>query len=199
MLRFIEAQGPNGALDDGQLTRKLAMLLALTTASRASEIQKLNLNYFVDLGDTLEFSIKALTKTRRVGEKPRTIVLHQFADNSALDVVQCVRDYIVRTREWRVSDAHHQLLLGTVKPHGPVVTCTVAHWLVRIMELAGVDVATYKAHSTRSAATSKAKVMGLSIAEIMQRANWKCAGTFRRFYDRSDSSQSDRFSASVLW
>jgi hypothetical protein len=57
------------------------------------------------------------------------------------------------------------------------------------MELAGIDISIYKAHSTRSATTSKAKIIGLSAQEIMQRANWTRESTFRRFYHRNLKEQ----------
>ena len=53
------------------------------------------------------------------------------------------------------------------------------------MEDAGIDTSKYKARSTRSAATSKAKVQGLSSHQILQAANWSNAGTFLRFYNKN--------------
>jgi len=183
VLRHIERLGPNTALEDKTLTHKLAMLLALTTASRASEINSLNLEYMVDRGDVITFTIPTLTKTRKVGVKPVLVTLTAH-DNVVLDVVNCTRDYIRRTAQWRVTKDRHQLLLGVVAPHKPVVTSTISNWLKYLMKAAGVDVETFKGHSTRGAATSKARATGLSVAEIMANANWSNAGTFHRYYDR---------------
>ena len=198
VLNHLESLGPNESLDDGQLTRKLAMLLALTTAARASDLQALELSHFEDRGDRLVFTIVKLTKTRRPGDKHQEVVLVQYDRRAELDVVQCTRDYILRTCNWRVSEAHHQLLLGSVRPHNPVVPCTIAKWLLKVMESSGVDTTQYKAHSTRSASTSKAKATGLSVAEIMQRANWRSATTFRRYYDKDQESVEAAFAESVL-
>ena len=52
------------------------------------------------------------------------------------------------------------------------------------MRSAGIDVGKYKAHSTRAAATSKARQLGLSVEQIVERANWARATTFHRFYDK---------------
>ena len=52
------------------------------------------------------------------------------------------------------------------------------------MSKAGIDTSIFKAHSTRSASSSKAKIQGISTAQI---ANWARAATFQRFYNRSIS------------
>ena len=197
VLGHIISLGPNSELSDKHLTHKLAMLLALTTANRASEIQGMDLEYMADKDTHMEFTIQKLTKTRRVGDKPQTITLHQYQD-PVLDVVTCTRSYIRRTSTWRTTSAHHKLLLGIVAPHKPVCTSTISNWLKHMMECAGIDVTVYKGHSTRSASTSKAKTAGLSVAEIISRANWKQASTFQRFYNRGISEHTDNFAQAVL-
>jgi len=184
VLEYIEQLGPNSELSDKVLTHKLAMLLALTTANRASEIQGLNLEFMKDEGNSMEFVIHKLTKTRRVGQKPMSVVLTGLPDHPKLDVVKCVRAYFVRTHSWRRSPEQHQLLLGTVPPHKPVATSTISGWLKQFMTAAGIDTTKYQGHSTRAASTSRAKAAGLSVREIMDRANWRNAKTFHRFYDR---------------
>ena len=66
------------------------------------------------------------------------------------------------------------------------------------MEVTGVDIGMYKAHSTRAAATSKTKHMGMSVPEIVQKAAWSNAKTFHRFYNRSDAVQTGRFAQAIL-
>ena len=92
--------------------------------------------------------------------------------------------------------AQHRLLLVIVSPHKPVVTSTIANWLKALMAKAGIDTSTYKAHSTRSAATSKAYAQGMSLEEILAMANWTNAGTFFRYYKRE--SQGHSFGNRVL-
>lgn len=200
VLKYIDSLGPNGDLDDGQMTRKLTMLLALSNASRASELQALNVGMgcMEDRDDHMVFILPKLTKTRRPGEKPGRLVLHQYQENPRLDVVRCVRSYIVRSKDWRTTEAHHQLLLGTVEPHKPVVTSTISNWLKKLMSEAGIDTSTYTGHSVRSASVSKAKAGGVSVADIVRKANWKNASTFHKFYDRTVTWDSDTF-AQAVW
>ena len=122
VLLHLQGLGPDVDLSDLQLTRKLAMLLALTTASRASEVQGLNIEYMSDKGDQIDFTIPKLTKTRRPGMKPVSIMLRSYPEHEALDVVHCVRVYLRRTVEWRTTRDQHELLLVSVDPHKPVVT-----------------------------------------------------------------------------
>ena len=42
----------------------------------------------------------------------------------------------------------------------------------------------YGPHSTRAAATSKAKQVGVDIGTIIKTAGWSNAKTFAKFYDR---------------
>ena len=54
------------------------------------------------------------------------------------------------------------------------------------MERAGIDTSTYKAHSTRAAASSSMKRSGMSVQQILAKAHWsKKSRTFATFYDRS--------------
>ena len=48
VLRYIDSLGSNAGLSDKLLTHKLTMLLPLTTAGRASEIQGLDLGFMSD-------------------------------------------------------------------------------------------------------------------------------------------------------
>ena len=70
------------------LMHKLAMLLALTTASKAAEIQGLDLGFMSDIGNVIDFTLSKLTKTRRVGQKPYTISLLQLEAKPLLSVVE---------------------------------------------------------------------------------------------------------------
>ena len=197
VLTFISSLGENGNLSDKQLIHKLTMLIALSSANRASEVQGLNLEYMKDEGDYMEFTINKLTKTRRVGDKPQVVTFHQYED-PVLDVTTCLRAYITRTAHWRKSRQHHQLLLGIVAPHKPVCTSTISNWLKQMMAAAGIDTTVYKGHSVRSAATSKASASGLSLEEILRRANWKRASTFQKYYNRGTPEPTDGFAQTVL-
>ena len=60
------------------------------------------------------------------------------------------------------------------------------------MESAGIEVDKYKAHSTRAAATSKAKKLGLSVEQIVERANWSRVTTFKKFYHKEVQAATEK-------
>ena len=89
MLEHPESLGSNETLSDANLTHKLAMLLALTTANRASEIQGMDLEFMLDKGEEIMFTIPKLTKTMRAGQKPHTVTLVQYEKKRTRRGVLC--------------------------------------------------------------------------------------------------------------
>ena len=49
----------------------------------------------------------------------------------------------------------------------------------------GIDTSTFKAHSTRSASTSKAGLQGASIEGILKRRSWSNESTWQRFCNKN--------------
>jgi hypothetical protein len=94
VLDHLEQLGPNKLLDNTQLTHKLAMLLAFTSAGRASDLQALDLEYMAD--DRVTFTLVGLTKTSRFWRQRPTITIKAFTDRPRLDPVTCLRHYIER-------------------------------------------------------------------------------------------------------
>ena len=93
---------------------------------------------------------------------------------------------MLQSISWRVTtEQKNQLFLSLVTPHAPVTTSTISRWLREIMTDAGVNTTLFKAHSVRGASTSKASKEGLSVGQIIEKANWSNAGTFQKFYCRT--------------
>ncbi|CAB4011577.1 Tyrosine recombinase [Paramuricea clavata] len=63
--------------------------------------------------------------------------------------------------------------------------------------VAGIDT-TFKAHSTRCAAVSKANVNGLHIDDILKTAGWSSEWTFAKFYNKSIKMPNKSFATVVL-
>ena len=183
----------DSGLDLKKLSLKVTMLMALTGAMRQSELQLLRWDHCLDKGDEFHCIIAGLTKTRRVGQGPLSLIFKSFPEEK-LDVVASLRAYLARTARLRKRET--QLLISYVRPHGKIVACSVARWLQEVMKLAGIDTEKYKAHSTRGASASKARRIGLSVQEIMERANWLRESTFRKFYYRE--TENTTFQSVVL-
>ena len=49
--------------------------------------------------------------------------------------------------------------------------------------MAGIDLTVFTAHSMRSASSSKANNIGLSVKDIAKAAGWKGESTFQKYYN----------------
>ena len=74
---------------------------------------------------------------------------------------------------------------------------TISRWCKNILARSGIDVNAYSSHSSRAAATSKAKERGLSMAHIQKFAGWSNEKTFALFYQK-DIIQNTVFQSSIL-
>ena len=95
-----------------------------------------------------------------------------------------IERYIEQTKDLRKDE--DQLIISYAEPHAKVKSSTIAKYVLDILAGAGINTSTFKAHSVRGAATSKAKA-SLSLKEISNAAGWSqgpLARTFARVYDR---------------
>ena len=158
------------------------MLLALTTASGASEITHLDIRYMVKSPLFYCFTLSRRTKVMKSGNSHPKIMFIDFEDNKNLCVCKALGDYLKKTVSLR--DGETNLLIATIKPRKKVAVSTVSRWLRDVLQLSGININIFKAHSTRSASTSKAFLKGASVEKIMKTAYWSNENTFRKFYNR---------------
>ena len=71
-----------------------------------------------------------------------------------------------------------KLFLSHAKPHHRDSRDTISRWIHSAIAEAGVDVTTFKPHSTRVAAASKAKNASVPVKEILDTAGWSSERTF---------------------
>jgi len=72
--------------------------------------------------------------------------------------------------------------LSYIKPHAPVISQRLAHWLKEILGKAGVNTSVFKAHSVRSVSSTVASEKGVLIEDILWTADWSRDSTFQKFY-----------------
>ena len=96
-------------------------------------------------------------------------------------------------------DFYAALFLAIVSPHLAVSSSTIARWIKKSLQEAGLD-PMFSAHSTRSAASTAAAMSGISTQEIMSRAGWSSNDTFCKFYYRpqSEFDTAKKFGGAVL-
>ena len=61
------------------------------------------------------------------------------------------------------------LIISYGKPHKPVSSGTISRWIKDELSKAGVDNSVFKAHSCRSASSSKARDADISVSEILKK------------------------------
>ena len=180
----------NSNLDLKRLSRKCAMLLALTSAKRQSDLHALDLAFMQFLPEGVEFRIPGLTKTRAPG-KDVVFFFPALKNNGQLCPVTCLREYIKRTAKLRNHNGVSQpLFLATQKPYSPVTSTSIGRWLKLTLQDAGIDTSVFKAHSTRGASSSAARQSGVSVKDILTAADWSRETTFNLYYYRPRHSAS---------
>ena len=68
---------------------------------------------------------------------------------------------------------------------------TISRWIKDELSKAGVDTSVFKAHSCRSALSSKTRDAGISVSEILKKEGWKSIHTFKTFYSRDIINSED--------
>ena len=66
------------------------------------------------------------------------------------------------------------------------------------MGLAGIDTKLFKAHSTRSASSTKALVSGLSLQEVLDRGNWSGESVLQKHYHKFVETAPARYQSHVV-
>ena len=191
---LIKKWGHNRSLSLKQLSLKLTILLLLVSSQRGQTIINLTTDNMILEEDKVVFKLKTL-KHNRVGDRLDTLVLKEFTLCRRLCVVRTVKTYLKATELVR---GHSQLLLSFVRPHLPISRDTLARWTVLIMRLAGVNVDTYKGHSTRGASTSAARRLGVPLNVILKRASWRSEESFARYYNKDLDSDEGAVGQALL-
>ncbi|XP_068761480.1 uncharacterized protein [Montipora capricornis] len=182
VLQYINSMGNSQELSLKDLTLKLVMLVALTTAQRGQSLQ--NTQNMVQEETAHTFMLTSNLKQSKPGKSASDLVikLNAYPYDCNLCVVNACSVYLARTKLLRGSES--RLFITHQRPHKKASRDTIRRWIQQMMIKAGIDINVYKPHSVRSAATSKAKGANASLVEIMQTAGWSSAATFAKFYDR---------------
>ncbi|XP_051988692.1 uncharacterized protein LOC127648137 [Xyrauchen texanus] len=192
---------PLGSISLKNLSFKTALLLALASAKRVSDMHALSVHpsctKFSLSGDKVflrpnpAFMPKCfLAFTCEVIElsafHPAPFSSTEDQRLNALCPVHALWAYLDRTSSFRKGD---QLFISWGPPHSgnPISKQRLSHWLVEAISLAyeskGVQPPEgIRAHSTRGMAASWALFKGVSLQDICDAASWASPHTFARYY-----------------
>lgn len=196
LLKYLDNLPDNNDLSLKQITQKLAVLLAVATPKRVSELSRLDRKYMTIANGQVKFQLPGLSKSQK-DCTTREVIYPHYPANPKLCVLNCIQLYLSKTQSFRSEEeVADPLLRTTIRPHKRVSANTVSYWVKHMMNQAGIGTSKFKAHSTRGASTSKAACVGVPIHDILQMADWSNASTFHRFYNRSVSA--NQYVTSIL-
>lgn len=182
VLCYLKTLSPVDRLSLKQLTWKLAMLIALTQASRSHSLSLITIDGLRQDQDSITVQYCGLLKQSKKGRDNPVLQLKKYTPDRRLCVYSVFLEYINRTKHIRGSES--RLFVSYMKPHKAVTSTTISRWLKSVMFLSGIDIKRFQSHSIRGASVSRAKCFGIPIKEIMKVAGWSNEATFAKYYDK---------------
>ncbi len=195
VLNYLKKLSPVRKLSLKDLTLKLVMLTALTTAQRLQTMQLLDISKMIKGKNAFKFEVTELVKQSKPGRKPLVVELPAYPPDRRLCVQTVLAAYLERTNDIR--DSETRLFVSHTKPHHKVTRDTLARWIKTVMCQSGIDTSVFGAHSTRSASTSVAARAGFPTDDILKAAGWSAELTFAKYYNKP-VQKSGQFGKSVL-
>lgn len=199
VLRFLKTLSPVASLSLKNPTLKLVMLLSLVTAQRGQTLHLLDINLMSIYDSSIVFTFNKPLKQSNPRTQVKPLVLKAYTHDESLCVFSTLKEYLHRTETLRVTGS--QLLISFQKPHEAVSRDTISRWIRTAMQMSGINLDVYKAHSTRAASVSAAHRTQVPIQEILSKAGWSSAQTFAIYYDKNlDTSESSasQFQEAIL-
>lgn len=183
VLNFLSNFYPNSELSLEVLSKKLVMLLALASGQRCQTLSLIRVTNIRRLNDRYMIKITDLIKTSSIG-KSQPILDLPFFESPNICPADTLSAYMMRTAQIRPPNVD-KLILTFRNPHHAVSSQTIGRWIKDVLEESGIDTNTFRAHSTRHAATSAAGRAGISVDVIRKTAGWsQQSAVFANFYNR---------------
>ena len=160
---------------------KSAMIICLLSAQRDQVLAALDITAMQLCEDKCTFYIKELMKTSRPGKHTPPVELLSYPYDKSLCPVTLTKHYLWRT--FNIRGVFIQLFVSCTYPHQPVTTSTRGRRCCTMLRQAGIS-NDFAPHATRSAATSKAPSLGMSLSKIYRTARWSSSSVFAKYYSK---------------
>ncbi|KYN03437.1 hypothetical protein ALC62_05721, partial [Cyphomyrmex costatus] len=197
VLDLISQWCPNENISLELLSKKVAVLLALTTGHRIQTLTAINIYNITKKSDQIEIKIPTQLKTSGPRKFQPNLTLPFFPDDPTICVASALETYLKRTNHLRKDK--DKLFISWRKPHKNITNQSLSRWIKDTLQESGVDTSAFTAHSTRHAFTSAAKRKGVNIDLIRKTAGWTSSSqVFARFYDRKIEEDRSAFAIAIL-
>ena len=205
LFKYLDSLGNNSTLSLETLTLKVCCLLKVDLFGRASDLARAFRSEVI-FGEGFVKLRFYLTKEWRHdgkfvnGRFTKWLVIGKYSSNSRICTVSTLRYYFRKTQgdafaedrsvEGKATRGLVSSLVTAKKgPHNgkffSLSSQRISKYVLQGMQDAGIDISKYKAHSTRSAASSMARDAGASMDKVLQHARMSSQETFEKFYFRS--------------
>ena len=185
LLDYFVKLGPNTKIKwINILAGKLILQLMITQGCRSGEIFQLQLSTMKLVPGGVKFHLQQPTKTFNcktgsATKKLQVMTIREFSANILLCPVATLLSYIERTKCRRGKIDKLFMLMTTQEPR-PATQTTMVRWAKEVMQEAGLG--QFRIHSTRSASSTSALLMGMSLDDIVSKVGWLRATTFIKHY-----------------
>src|SRR6266496_2449215 len=189
-LDYIKELGNNNDMSIRDLSIKAAFLLALVTASRPSDLKRVDLStlkksptsFTFDCIHPKEYNIArshSISTTKRSSKK---IYVGYYKDEELLCPYRTLESLFSRTDKWRNDQKKQKsLFLITKPPYTPAASDTIAGWIKSIIKLSSPN-STAKDMRVHSAFFLQNS--GADLSTILALGNWSSNTVYQRFYQR---------------
>ena len=99
----------------------------------------------------VKFMFGKLHKGWKSGKSSPVVRYYEYYADRDLFIRTTLDVYLERKKSWR-TDHKKQLLLSYVNPHKEVCSSTISGWIIKVLNLAGIDTSVFKGHCSCSGA-----------------------------------------------
>ena len=153
---YYEQKENNDCLEFKELVKKTAMLFIILGAHRKQALFTLSVDNIVFKENKVILLPNKTMKHTKANRCLEPLIYHHYPDNEKQYIVKCSQSYI-GIRNMLVMRDIRDLIISYGKPHKPVSSEIISIWIKDELSKAGVDTSVFKAHSCRSASSSKAR------------------------------------------
>lgn len=182
VLQYLSSLGDSFSIPFKFLSYRLATLFCLLSGQRDQTLSAIDVRFISITDERVICYISQILKTTRPTFHQSPIDFRSYPLCDSLCPVKNTQAYL--SRSFRLRGPFVKLFISHKEPHHPVVVSTISRWVKETLKLAGINTEIFTSHSTRSAAVSKAKSLGLSMSEINRAAGWSNSRTFGLHYNK---------------
>ena len=128
--------------------------------------------------------IPKVLKTNKSRKRLPPLVFEKFLPNEKVCVISCIEECLKKTKSIREKRKNRptQLLLSYPPPHNPAHSSTIAWYVKLFLNLLGIVMTMYTAHSTKNSSFSRVENLELSLKNIQKAVGWSQSSTLRKFF-----------------